>query len=143
MSKAPPGRALPMLPEPLAYSDAGSPCVRNGCRLCCFDTQMPLLPDDTARLATATGHPPDAFSHVDEDGTRRLSNVDGHCFFLGATGCTVYADRPAGCRLYPLVWDPDARHAVLDPECPYTKGFRVRPRDRAALLELVHALGMP
>ena len=30
-------------------------------------------------------------------------NTDGSCEFLSANGCTVHADRPFVCRLYPLL----------------------------------------
>lgn len=118
-----------------------SPCAKHSCRACCFDTRMPLLEDDIARLEAATGRPRDAFTVHEEEGRPRLANKDGHCVFLDEDGCSVYTDRPAGCRLYPLVLDPETGTGVLDTDCPYTKGFRVRPRDRAALNTLVHALG--
>lgn len=131
------------LPQGLPIAGAQSPCQENACRLCCFDTRMPLLESDIERLEAKTGASRKEFSKPDEETqTPRLRNIDGHCTFLGETGCTVYEDRPAGCRLYPLVLDPDTHQGVLDPECPHTKGFRVRPRDRAALKELVGALGL-
>lgn len=133
-------RPLPVLPATLTWSGDASPCQANACRACCFDTEMPLLSSDVERLAKATGRDPATFSRADGNDGRRLSNVDGHCVFLGPEGCTVYEHRPAGCRLYPLVYDPEHGQGVLDPECPYRGGFRVRPRDRAALADLVAAL---
>ncbi len=142
MAKVPSPPAKP-LPDSLPVVGAESPCTTNECRACCFDTQMPLLESDLERLEAHTGRPRDAFSEQDEtDRPRRLSNTDGHCVFLGDQGCTVYDVRPAGCRLYPLVLDPDKGQGVLDDDCPYRKGFRVRPRDRAALQDLVDALGL-
>lgn len=102
---------------------------------------MPLIQADVARLESSTSLDREAFS-VMEDGTRRLSNHEGRCVFLGEDGCGVYEDRPAGCRIYPLVLDPDSGQGVLDDECPYTKSFRVRPRDREALADLVRELGL-
>lgn len=141
MTGDPIGRRLPVLPGPLDHAGRVSPCQASACRACCFDTEMPLLPDDVARLEAATGRSPEAFSVPDEEtGGRRLANSDGHCVFLGPEGCTVYEARPAGCRLYPLVWDPEEGRGMLDEDCPYRSGFRVRPRDRAALMDLVERL---
>jgi uncharacterized protein len=108
-----------------------------------MDTRMPLLPSDIERLARLSGKSAPEFTVDDEEGgPPRLRNQNGQCVFLGETGCTVYDARPAGCRLYPLVLDPDTAQGVLDPDCPYTRDFRVRPTDRAALKELVGALGL-
>lgn len=130
------------LPEPLPMVGDRSPCSANDCRACCFDTRMPLLEADLKRLEAHTGRPRETFSITAPDEPPRLKNEDGHCVFLGPQGCTVYNHRPAGCRLYPLVLDPERGQGVLDDECPYRKGFRIRPRDRAALQELVDALGV-
>ncbi|MBW3584050.1 MAG: YkgJ family cysteine cluster protein [Euryarchaeota archaeon] len=133
---------LPMAPpDPLTHAGAVSPCVENACSKCCHDTEMPLLPADIERLEMRTGRQVETFSVPDPDGGLRLANSGGRCVFLGTEGCTVYDDRPAGCRVYPLVWDPDGRRGVLDPDCPHTRRFRVRPKDRAALAGLLDALG--
>lgn len=136
-----PHGAKPPLPDPLPIAGSSSPCTKNGCRACCFDTRMPLLEDDIQRLERVTGKTRDTFTVPDEDGPPRLANTQGHCVFLDEHGCSVYDHRPAGCRLYPLVMDPETHTGVLDPDCPYTKGFRVRPRDRDALSTLVKDLG--
>ncbi len=49
------------------------------------------------------------------------------CVFLGHDGlCTVWYDRPEGCRLYPAIWDELDGRAVLDEDyCPHTDGFRI------------------
>jgi hypothetical protein len=39
---------------------------------------------------------------VDGRGTTLRQKNDGSCVFLGLEGCTVHADRPLVCRLYPL-----------------------------------------
>ncbi len=133
-------RSLPELPT-ISYAGDRSPCERHDCRLCCYDTQMPLLPSDIERLVEHTGRAVDDFSHIDpEDGQRQLSNTEGHCVFLGDHGCTVYEARPVGCRLYPLVHDADTGKAILDDLCPHTREFRIRPKDRVALREIVDEL---
>jgi len=128
-----------MRPEPLPVVQQ-SPCIEQRCRACCHDTEMPLLVEDVERLAAHTGRGRDDFAMPDGAGGLRLRNRDGACVFLGPDGCTVYAARPAGCRLYPLVWDPDAAAAHLDEGCPYRAAFRPRPKDAAALRRLVDRL---
>lgn len=137
-----PGLPLPMLPESLTYGGDESPCVKHACRACCMDTQMPLTQADITRLTKASGKQPAQFTVQEHREPPRLANTDGHCVFLGETGCTVYAARPTGCRIYPLVLDPDLGRGVLDEECPHTKEFRIRPRDRAALMGLVKTLDL-
>ena len=102
------------------------------CAKCCYETEMPLTSDDIARLEAA-GYKRREFMYIDEEGIPRLRNVNGHCVFLDeATGrCRVYGIRPAGCRLYPLVYDPIAREVVVDPDCPLTG---LVPREKVARL---------
>ncbi len=49
----------------------------------------------------------------------RLKNLNGRCVFLDLNGkrCRIYEMRPLGCRLYPVVWDPE-RGVIVDKECP-------------------------
>jgi len=100
---------------------------------------MPLTEEDARRLE-ARGFARAKFARTD-DGWLRLRNEKGQCVFLGPGGCTVYAERPEGCRLYPLVWDADAQRAVLDAEtCPFTREFSVTPAQHAAVRSLVQRL---
>jgi len=80
---------------------------------------MPLSRADIARL-TRLGYRLEEFAELGPDGVYYLRNVDGHCVFLDtATGrCRVYPWRPEGCRLYPLVYDPESGEVTVDPECP-------------------------
>jgi Fe-S-cluster containining protein len=57
-------------------------------------------------------------------GERRLRNIEGRCYFLEPDGCSVYEDRPAGCRFYPLVADMRGQVKV-DPGCRYRDRFTV------------------
>jgi hypothetical protein len=61
-------------------------------------------PYEVLRLARAiglaTGEFVDSFIDLDRMALRRSS--DDTCVFLGDSGCTVHADRPLVCRLYPL-----------------------------------------
>ena len=116
------------------------PCAARGCSACCHDTAMPLREADAARLA-ARGHDPARFARRD-DGWLLLRNEAGRCVFLRDDRCSVYEDRPEGCRLYPLVYEEDAGPA-LDELCPWRDDFAAHGRDpqaRRRLDALVRAL---
>ncbi|RLI82312.1 YkgJ family cysteine cluster protein [Archaeoglobales archaeon] len=91
-------------------------CRTNGyCGKCCYETEMPLTAGDIERIK-ALGFDEDDFSVVVE-GVRRLRNVKGACYFLKDNKCTIYENRPIGCRIYPLVLDEDGK-VVVDEVCP-------------------------
>lgn len=88
----------------------GLPCFGT----CCRDVNIFLLPLDVLTLARRTGldtatflrehtllpvtkdlHLPVVLLKMDEDAEKK-------CPFVGASGCTVYEDRPWACRMYPL-----------------------------------------
>lgn len=100
---------------------------------------MPLTNADIRRIE-ALGHR--GFHHLDDERVPVLNNHDGHCVFLGPDGrCTIYEHRPAGCRLYPLVWDRDLERVIRDDVvCPYTKEFPVDARREAELLRVLATL---
>lgn len=101
---------------------------------------MPLTNADIARIE-ALGHRASDFYQLDDESVPVLLNRDGHCVLLGKDGrCTIYEHRPAGCRLYPLVWDRDLGKVIRDDlVCPYTKEFPVDAKREA---ELVRTLGI-
>lgn len=106
-----------------------NPCQAHGCSACCHDTEMPLTDDDARRLE-ALGHDRSDFSFRNADGFLQLRTRDAEgprpCFFLADGQCSVYADRPAGCRIYPLVLD-DQRRLVRDEDCPHRAEFLLDP----------------
>lgn len=105
-----------------------SPCLAHGCSLCCHETEMPLTGDDVARLE-ALGHARADFTVRGEDGLVQLRTRDEEgkpCFFLREGQCSVYAHRPAGCRIYPLVLNASHR-LVRDDECPHRGEFPMDP----------------
>lgn len=109
-----------------------SPCARHACSECCWDTEMPLTEEDAARLA-ALGHSLDAFSRIGDDRVRYLRTVDAPradgkrpCHFLKDGLCSVYADRPAGCRTYPFVMTTEGK-VVRDHDCPWRDEFPREP----------------
>ena len=112
---------------------AASPCLKHGCAECCYETEMPLLNADIKRLE-ALGHKREDFANVSgEHGFAMLKNTeptDGsrpHCVFLKDDRCSVYADRPEGCRYYPIVYEPGKRGPVRDRDCPHSQEFSVTP----------------
>lgn len=138
----------PKLPSiPLAGRD--SPCLARGCSVCCHDTEMLLTEADVLRLAVA--RPGLDFAFVADDGFLQLRTRDAPpapgmagkpCVFLdGAGRCSVWDDRPEGCRLYPGVWDGDALRAHLDADhCPHTDGFLLPRSTQDAVARLAARL---
>ena len=87
-----------------AYSYQCRRCLR-----CCRDKRIRVNPYETYRLARALGLTTTEFlaRHTTAQGTELARTDDGRCVFLGRDGCTVHANRPLVCRLYPL-----GRHVV-------------------------------
>jgi Fe-S-cluster containining protein len=88
------------------------------CGECCKETEMLLSKADVKRLEKA-GHDPEAFAYSDAEGYVRLRNRKGYCFFYDKIGnhCKVYGVRPAGCRLYPVIYSEE-EGVVGDDICP-------------------------
>ena len=113
-----------------------APCLDRDCHDCCLETEMPLSRRDIERLQ-GQGHDPAAFTLV-EEGFTFLTNVEGRCYFLGPGGrCSVYKDRPEGCRLYPLVLTEDMADFRLDHLCPHRAVVQPEEGHRTALLQLL------
>jgi Fe-S-cluster containining protein len=106
---------------------------------------MPLSPSDVLRLATTTGQHPNQFSK-EESGIRILLNnpVTEACVFLDTESadpqapglCSIYENRPIGCRTYPLILNADDE-AFLDTLCPHREDF---PEASPALLMMLKRL---
>jgi Fe-S-cluster containining protein len=79
---------------------------------CCREATIILSPYDILRLSRSLGLPTGEFlrrnTRREAEGYSGLPLVlvkparTGSCPFLGEAGCTVYGDRPAACRLFPL-----------------------------------------
>lgn len=110
---------------------------------CCRNVDMYLYPYDIIRLKRCLGLRSDLFldrhARIVEGGNPyfpalMLKLADGEekaCPFLGAEGCTVYADRPSACRTYPLERAVDRRATGGRPEDfyfltshPYCRGHQ-------------------
>ncbi|MEO5641577.1 MAG: YkgJ family cysteine cluster protein [Sphingomicrobium sp.] len=75
------------------------------CGRCCSNKRIQINPYETARLAQRLGETAATFRSrwtVEGKGVELSQTPDGACVFLGPEGCTVHADRPLVCRLYPL-----------------------------------------
>jgi Fe-S-cluster containining protein len=111
-----------------------NPCAEHGCAACCYDTEMPVMEEDVTRLV-ALGHAREAFTTRGEGGFLQLQTVEPAegmpgrpCFFLKENKCSVYADRPTGCRIYPMVLNEAAR-LLRDEDCPPSGASRGMPSD--------------
>jgi uncharacterized protein len=78
---------------------------------------MLLSKKDLARLEKR-GFKQMEFAKYDKQGYVQLKNRGGYCVFYDQTNrqCTVYADRPSGCRVYPVIVDEE-KGIVLDTIC--------------------------
>ena len=82
----------------------GYRCQR--CGRCCRDGfRIQLNPYEVARLARHRGVSTTEFraaTTTGGHGSELARTADGTCVLFGADGCSVHADRPLVCRLYPL-----------------------------------------
>ena len=87
------------------------------CGVCCTETEMLLSKRDIKRLEKR-GFSQREFARFDRQGYVQLKNRDGYCFFYDRDyhRCSVYADRPSGCRVYPVILDEE-KGIVLDTIC--------------------------
>ncbi len=95
---------------------------------------MTLTLSDVARLEAA-GY--ENFSRVNERDELQLLNRDGQCVFLADGRCRTYAERPDGCRFYPLILDLDHDTVVADDFCPHRGEFTFSDHDEDQLRQSV------
>jgi Fe-S-cluster containining protein len=99
---------------------------------------MPLSNSDIARI-THIGFS-EGFFVQERNGVKRLRNRLGRCVFHNGEMCTIYADRPEGCRIYPVVLNVDMKRAVHDRGCPNRERFRITRDTSRRLIKLVRTL---
>jgi Fe-S-cluster containining protein len=111
--------------EPFGY-------VCGRCSLCCQHKQIQVNPYEIARLAGGLGVSTAQFRErwtEEGAGAHLARDTNDTCVFLGAEGCTVHADRPLVCRIYPLGRHVSAegqeRWSHVEPH-PQTKGLYSR-----------------
>ena len=87
------------------------------CGVCCQQTDMLLSSVDISRLEKK-GYGRDYFVRFDKEGYALLRNRQGYCVFYNTKErrCDVYAYRPSGCRVYPVILDED-KGIVVDEIC--------------------------
>jgi uncharacterized protein len=85
----------------------------HACSRCCHDKIIHVNPYEVARLAKNRGVSTTEFlaQYTDANGITLKQTDAGACVFLSPQGCSVHADRPLVCRLYPL-----GRHVTADGE---------------------------
>ncbi|HID17451.1 TPA: YkgJ family cysteine cluster protein [Candidatus Bathyarchaeota archaeon] len=117
--------------------NVGEPCLKHGCAKCCFKTKMLLTLNDVKRIEKL------GFKRVsfvtEGEGWLRLKNRGGKCFFLKGNKCSIYPWRPAGCRLYPLIYDEE-KGPLLDPLCPHAREFKTSQSWVETLRSLIQKL---
>ncbi len=114
----------------------------SNCGVCCTETEMLLSKKDIKRLEKK-GFSQNQFINLDKQGYAVLKNRDGYCFFYDRKNrlCSVYADRPAGCRVYPVIVDEDVG-IILDEICQSTstitqKEKAIKGKRVVKLLEII------
>ena len=96
---------------------------------------MLLLEDDVKRIA-GLGFKESSFA-VESDGFKMLKNSSsGRCVFHDGKKCEIYANRPAGCKLYPIIFDEDLNHPVKDGLCPYRDEFQLSSKAKRELSDV-------
>jgi len=87
------------------------------CGICCTETEMLLSKKDIKRLESI-GYYKTLFAKYDKQGYVQLKNRDGYCVFYDVQKkrCRVYADRPSGCKVYPVILDEE-KGIILDNIC--------------------------
>jgi Fe-S-cluster containining protein len=85
---------------------------------------MMLLSSDDIKKIEQLGFKKDFFV-VQKDGWLMLKNHDGKCVFHDGSRCTIYDNRPVGCKLYPVIFDKDENCAVFDNDCLHRNCFEM------------------
>lgn len=105
-------------------------CGFGDCYHCCLETEMLLTQEDLDRIKKLGYNVEEFTLHTKmTDGFYQLKNVESIpgmiCFFLSDNGkCTIYENRPHGCRLYPLILNLETNETMIDFDCREQKWFR-------------------
>ena len=100
----------------------------SNCGICCTETEMLLALKDIKRLEKK-GFRRNYFAEIDKQGYAVLKNRAGYCVFYDLKGrqCSVYDDRPSGCRVYPVILDEE-KGIVFDEICDSCSSITVKER---------------
>ena len=94
---------------------------------CCRDITIVLTPYDVLRLKNSLGNSSDEFLEkytliipkqklLIPMVVLKMNEPDKRCPFVGDGGCSVYADRPWPCRMYPLDMNDDGTFGFITDE---------------------------
>jgi len=116
----------------------------SNCGICCTETEMLLCKKDIKRLEKR-GFCQNQFVNFDKNGYALLKNRGGYCIFydLKNRKCSVYEDRPSGCRVYPVILDEE-NGIILDDICQSRNTItleekRINGKKVIRLLEIIDA----
>jgi Fe-S-cluster containining protein len=105
---------------------------------------MLLCKKDIKRLEKR-GFYQNQFVNFDKKGYALLKNRGGYCIFydLKNRKCSIYEDRPSGCRVYPVILDEETG-IILDDICQSRNTItleekRVKGKKVIRLLEIIDA----
>jgi Fe-S-cluster containining protein len=86
---------------------------------------MLLLDEDVQRIVDL-GFEESYFVRTSSDGFKMLKNSSKRrCVFHNGKLCTIYANRPAGCKLYPVIYNENLNRPVKDKLCPFNAEFEL------------------
>ena len=101
---------------------------------------MLLLDDDVQRIKDL-GFTESYFAVDSDDGFKMLKNGDqGRCVFHDGNQCTIYANRPAGCKLYPVIYDERIDRLVKDRSCPFRTEFDLSLKAKQEITDVYYGL---
>ena len=89
-----------------------------------------------------TGYPPLEITLTKQE-EKKLGSlcIQTQCDHLGAQGCTLGEDKPFGCTLYPLSYNPKKQNFYFDADCPlmdvYIQGLADKQSESSAHLAKV------
>ncbi len=116
----------------------------SNCGICCTETEMLLCKKDIKRLEKK-GFCQKQFVNFDKNGYALLKNRGGYCIFydLKNRQCSIYEDRPSGCRVYPVILDEETG-IILDDICQSRNTItleekRIKGKKVIRLLEIIDA----
>jgi Fe-S-cluster containining protein len=89
-----------------------------------------LLSNDDIKRLEKKGFHKKYFVKMDKSGYAQLKNRNGYCVFydLSKRQCSVYADKPSGCSVYPVMLDED-NGIVIDAICPEKQSITAEEKE--------------
>ena len=100
---------------------------------------MLLTEEDVKRIA-GLGFKEQFFA-TGSDGFKVLKNSNqGRCVFHDGKQCTIYENRPAGCKLYPVIFDEDLNLPVKDHLCPFRDEFDISSKVKQESIRGLHQI---